>query len=340
MRLLALDFVAVSFDTANDDPASVCAVGLVRIRNGVMIDRYASFITYPRSLGGFDAYHTELHKIAPKDLIGAPTWRDVLPRIVDFIGDDYVVAHNAEFDSSVITAACAVAGSKIPNVSFLCSRVLAKKAISLPKYRLADVAEALHLGDFGTHDTEANALVSALICTHLAEREELATLNHLMGQYGVREVKLGLGRGFAAELPPVDHDEVLEEPLPPVPARRRREAFVAAEVEAEAVKEVVQPVAVESAAETADVSAAPLVVSGQRISFVGGFDPEERALAKQLIPALGGKYLKNVRPDTTLLVMGVHHNPNLEGFVTARTFNDQGSNIRFVNKDEFMAALR
>lgn len=335
---MGLDFTALSFETANKNLGSACAVGMVRIRDGVMVDRFSSFINYPRSLGGFDAYATELHGITPKDLIGAPLWSDVLPRIVEFIGNDYVVAHNSEFDFSVLAKASEEAGVTLPDMSHFCTLKLAKRALPrLKRHKLSDISEALDLGDFTTHDTEANALVAGMICIRLADREELSSLSHIMSKYGVREGQIGLGQGYYVPAEPAV--EAVEAPVAPAPVAKVSkpvEAPVAA-VEPEPTKapEVKPVVKTEEPAATPTLSS----VKGQRISFVGGFELAERASAKEAIAAQGGKYLKNVRPDTTLLVIGTHHNPNLEGIVVAKAFNDSGSKIAFMSKDEFLPML-
>lgn len=330
--------MAISFETANGHPGSACAVGLVRLRNGVMVDQYSSFINYPRSLGGFEALNTELHGITPKDLIGAPLWQDVLPQIINFIADDYVVAYNASYDMDVLTEACEEAGIPLPNISYFCSRQLAKAAVpGLDKYRITDLVEELSLGNFTTHDTEANALVSGLICVRLAEREEMDALAHIMGQYGIRDGKLGLGRGYYSEQTVLDVAPDADEE-PPAASVEAVETVVAPAP----VRKIVEP---EKAAQPASVAVVdgsgslPLTVKGERISFVGGFDLADRTAAKEKIAEQGGKYLKNVRADTTILVIGVHINPDLEGIVAARSFNAQGSKIKMMSKDEFFGVL-
>jgi DNA polymerase-3 subunit epsilon len=251
---------------------------------------------------------------------------------VDFIGNDYVVAHNSEFDFSVLAKASEEAGVTLPDMSHFCTLRLAKRALPrLKRHRLGDIAEALDIGNFSAHDTEANALVAAMICTRLADREELSSLSHIMSKYGVREGQIGLGQGYYIPAEPaVAAVEAPVAPAPVVKVSKPVEAPVAVVVPEPVTAPVVKPV-VEAPA-TAP-TAALSTVKGQRISFVGGFELEERAAAKEAIAAQGGKYLKNVRPDTTLLVIGTHHNPNLEGIVVAKAFNDQGSKIAFMNKD-------
>ena len=322
---MGLDFVAISFETANDDLASACAVGIVRFRNGVMVDRHSSFINFPRSLGGFDPAKTELHNITPKDLIGAPTWAEVQAKIVSFIGSDYVVAHNTDYHMSVITNAADEAGIPVPDLSHFCTRTLAQRAIpGLTRYRLADISKSLGLGKFEQYDTEAHALLAGKTCVDIAVGDEIDSLVSLMVHNGIREGVMGRGREHVVD----GYVEVEEQPVvvPPAPV-------VAID------KPVAAPAKTETQIAVQPASEKSLELKGQRISFVGGFEAAERETAKKIIAASGGKYLKNVRPDTTMLVIGTHHNPNLEGIVVAKAFNDSGSKIVFWNKEEFLAAL-
>ena len=44
---MPLNFTAIDFETANQHPASPCAVGLVRVRNGVIDDSFVALFTPP-----------------------------------------------------------------------------------------------------------------------------------------------------------------------------------------------------------------------------------------------------------------------------------------------------
>lgn len=48
----------------------------------------------------------EIHGITPEMVADAPTIADVMPKILDFIGDYPIVAHNAIFDYSFVNQAC------------------------------------------------------------------------------------------------------------------------------------------------------------------------------------------------------------------------------------------
>jgi NAD-dependent DNA ligase len=182
-----------------------------------------------------------------------------------------------------------------------------------------------------------------MICVELAEREELETLTHVMAQHAVREGKMSMGRGFTTDekiaVDVVEPESVHEPEVVTVAAK----AAVVEElpvVTVEEPKKAVQRVPEKAPIVTTESGESPLLTAkGERISFVGGFDLADRTAAKERIAEQGGKYLKNVRADTTILVIGVHINPDLEGIVVAKAFNARGSKIRMMSKDEFFGVL-
>ena len=95
---MSLDFTAIDFETANNSPASPCAVGLVRVRNGVITETLALLIRPPYPNDWFSEFNINVHGIHPSDVIDAPAWVEALPLMLDFIGSDVLIAHNAPFD--------------------------------------------------------------------------------------------------------------------------------------------------------------------------------------------------------------------------------------------------
>lgn len=174
-----LDFTALDFETANSYRGSPCAVGLVRVRDGKPVDERRWLITPPERVGHFDDFNTMLHGIDAETVQDAPRWDQVLPAIVDYIGNDVVVSHNAGFDIGVIRYACAVDNIEWPEMRFLCSMVLARRALSLPSYRLPFVTESLGCKMGEHHDPLADAHGVVSVVRALAAGAEASTLADL-----------------------------------------------------------------------------------------------------------------------------------------------------------------
>lgn len=174
-----LNFTAMDFETANSYRGSPCAVGLVRVRDGKPVDERRWLIRPPEPVDYFDGFNTMLHGIDSAMVNDAPRWRQVLPAILDYIGDDVVVAHNAGFDIGVIRYACAVDNIAWPEMRFLCTMVMARRALSLPSYRLPYVVESLgaQMGDH--HDPLADAQAVVAVVRALSDRAGVSALADL-----------------------------------------------------------------------------------------------------------------------------------------------------------------
>lgn len=196
-----LDYTAIDFETANAYRGSPCAVGLVRVRAGQPVGEARWLIRPPVEVDYFDPYNVMIHGITAEMVADQPRWADVLPAIIDFIADDVVVAHNAGFDTGVIRYACNANGIGWPELRFLCTMVLARRALQLPSYRLPFVIDALggHLGD-AHHDPLADALAAAEIVQRLAANHQADTLDDLARCIDVRigHMASGVYRGSVA----------------------------------------------------------------------------------------------------------------------------------------------
>lgn len=181
-----LDFTAIDFETANSYRGSPCSVGLVKVRNGVPVETEHWLIRPPADADWFDSRNVRLHGITPAMVEDAPRWKQVLPMITDFIGDDVVVAHNAAFDTGVIRYACAIDDIEWPDVRFLCTMVLARRILALPSYRLPYVVESLGSAITDHHDALSDASAVVNVVRGLADVQGAADLQSLAASTGVR----------------------------------------------------------------------------------------------------------------------------------------------------------
>ena len=125
---MTLDFTAIDFETANSYRGSPCSVGLVKVRDGQIVDESFTLIHPPARFDHFDGFNTWLHHINADMVAGAPSWQKVADWIVRYTESDTLVCHNAGFDIGVIRYACIADGIPWPSVDFLCTLVLARRA--------------------------------------------------------------------------------------------------------------------------------------------------------------------------------------------------------------------
>ena len=175
-----LSFCAIDFETSSADRSSVCAVGVAKVRRGVIVDRFTSLVLPPTGLDSFHPRNVGIHGILPRDVADAPGWDTVFSKMMDFIRDDNLVAHNAAFDRSVMQAACTALDLDHPENAWHDSWALAKRILTLGSYSLPFVSAALGLDDFRHHHAGADAEQAALITVRLAERVGATDVDELV----------------------------------------------------------------------------------------------------------------------------------------------------------------
>jgi DNA polymerase-3 subunit epsilon len=190
----SLDFTAIDFETANRFIGSPCAVGLVRVRGGVVVEERSALMRPPRTRAGFDPGNTRIHGITERAVAGHPVFDELWPRIEDWIlaedPDELVVAHNAAFDMGVIRAACAETGTVHAPLAYACSLVLARRGYDLPSYALPRAAEAAGVPLRRHHDALEDARACAGIVVDLVRRAGTATVHELLGGSGLAVKRL------------------------------------------------------------------------------------------------------------------------------------------------------
>lgn len=92
-------FIAVDFETATYDRMA-CQVGIVVVRNGVVMERISKYIQPPNNY--FDYGTICKHHITPEITADAPTFDKVWEEVGFYFIGSPIFAHSAEFDEDVL----------------------------------------------------------------------------------------------------------------------------------------------------------------------------------------------------------------------------------------------
>ena len=96
------DFTAIDFETMTAECTSACAIGIVRVENCVITQKFYSLIKpIPDERKSNNVF---VHGITPEMVENAPTFKELWPMIKGYIEDQIIVAHNAKFDMYVLNA--------------------------------------------------------------------------------------------------------------------------------------------------------------------------------------------------------------------------------------------
>ena len=94
------NFTAIDFETATGSRDSACAVGIVTVENGKIVDEYHTLIKPPYN--DYSWRNIEVHGITSKDTEKEKTFDKLYPKIKELLQNKTIVAHNESFDRSVL----------------------------------------------------------------------------------------------------------------------------------------------------------------------------------------------------------------------------------------------
>lgn len=158
------NFAAIDIQTANHAESSICAIGVVVVRNGRITNRiYRKVRPMPNFYAG---WAVALHGINYEETIDEPDFVEVWRQIHRKFQGLPFVAHNVDFAEKCIKAAFKVYAMNYPKYSFFCTLRSARLLYpDLESYELKDIA-AINGYTLENHE---NALANAEAVTAIAK---------------------------------------------------------------------------------------------------------------------------------------------------------------------------
>lgn len=157
-----MTIIAIDFETANEQRASACSVGLAWIE-GDKVARVEERLIRPKEMR-FSGFNIGIHGIHPEDVEDAPEFPDVMEEFAADFAGAVMIAHNAAFDMSVWRASADMYGLCYPAFDYLCTVKMARRVWpDLPSYKLNELGRHLCIS-FNHH----NAADDARVCGEVA----------------------------------------------------------------------------------------------------------------------------------------------------------------------------
>lgn len=127
LRYVILDLETTGLSPKND---RIIEFGAVAIEDGRVMEEFHSLV----DAGVKIPYEARrIHGITNKMLKGQPKIEEVVPHFHKFIANSIVVAHNADFDLSFLKYEFSRQSLRIPNVRYLCTLYIFRRAC--PKFK-------------------------------------------------------------------------------------------------------------------------------------------------------------------------------------------------------------
>jgi DNA polymerase-3 subunit epsilon len=187
------DWVAIDFETATRARDSACAVGIAVVRGGAIVHRDAWLIRPPGN--EYEYWNIRVHGITPDRTQDAPGFAVLWPHVRPWLDGAHVLAHNASFDMGVLRALLASGDLEAPDMHYVCTVLLARRAFPLlPRHRLDTVCD--HCGiELAHHDAASDAAACATVALRCREEIGTPTLHEAVRAAGLRPTRFLGPRG-------------------------------------------------------------------------------------------------------------------------------------------------
>lgn len=178
-----MNFVAIDFETANEKRNSPCSIGIVVVKNSVIIEKIYHLIK-PKEMR-FMPINIGIHGIRPSMVRDELEFDKVWEKIKHYFNDNLVIAHNASFDISVLRNTLELYDIEMPSFQYICTMKLSRNFYcNLENARLNTVNNFLGF-EFNHHDALADAIACGNILFNISEELKTNDINEISRLIGV-----------------------------------------------------------------------------------------------------------------------------------------------------------
>lgn len=159
--LSELTFCVIDLETTggNHDMDKIIEIGMVRVSNLEIVGEKNHLIDPEMNIPDFIQ---KLTSIKQRDVIGKPKIEEVLEDIIEFIGDDIIVAHNTSFDVPFLNSVLRRLGKEELQNKVICTNVMTKHMIpEITNSNLNYMSQLFNIGHANAHRAHDDAIATA-----------------------------------------------------------------------------------------------------------------------------------------------------------------------------------
>lgn len=198
-------FVVLDCETTGLNPKSdaITELAAIKICGGETVGSFHSLINPLRPL---PARISMLTGITQDQLKDCPTFEELAPTFLEFLGDSIVVGHNVKFDINFLNSGLERANFPILSNAFLDTLSMAKKIIprEVPNFKLSTLAQYCRSESSPTHRAYADVEATIEVFHYLIERSSsigIAGLNDLFTIPGLQKRERFLKKDLSIDAP-------------------------------------------------------------------------------------------------------------------------------------------
>lgn len=309
-----MDFITIDFEIANDNLSSACSMGLAFVKNNQIIDKKHYYIKPPRML--FNEKMVNVHGITANNVKNAPKFDQIWEDINKFFdGSNIFVAHNAQFDMSVLYSCLNEYKLVAPNFYYMDSISISTKAVNGHRVgnSLMDRCEYFGIPLENHHNALSDAIATAELVIRSINTKKRKNLYSFCKTYSSIPIK------------------AFSELKPNTSFSKRKARF--------------KKINISEIAATVDTIDTNHIFFGKNFVFTGELQTLERKEAMQKVVDLGGILKSGVSSKTDYLVVGIQDKTLVgdDGLSTkeekAYELIEKGYDIKIIKEDEFLKLL-
>ncbi len=163
MELAKLKFACLDTETTGLSPAGggkICEIAVSVSCNGQPVEEFSTLVNPGIPIA---PEVIAIHGITNEMVKDAPTFEQILPRLIDVLDGCVLVAHNADFDLSFLRAEFEACGVHFPPYPVVDTLKLARKSGKFERNRLGLIAQELGISCEGWHRAMADTKMAEQI---------------------------------------------------------------------------------------------------------------------------------------------------------------------------------
>lgn len=303
-----MDFITIDFETATSHRHSPCEVGLTFVKNNQIVET-KSWLIKPIN-NKYNEYNIFIHGITPDDTANKPEFNEIWLELKPLIENQFIIAHNAAFDMSVLRKTLELYEIPFPTIDYSCSYIFSKKIWKgLPSYDLETLCRLNNI--------------------HL--------IHHKAGADSKAAAELSLK---AFELTGVTSKNDFTEKLKTTIGHLYEGGYKPAETKNERITRNLNDITGDPTKINTDS-----IFFGHTVVFTGTLSSMARAEAQQIIADIGGINKSGVTKETDFLVVGqqdyrvVGDDGMSNKQEKAVKLIEKGSSLEIISEDDFLRSI-
>lgn len=169
--LFSTPFVVIDCETTGVSPDydAITEIAAIAICSGEQIGSFHSLINPERKLSD---HIIRLTSITNEELVGAPTIAQIIPSLLEFIGDKIIIGHNVKFDIGFINSALRRHSYQTLANNHIDTLTISRKLLmnEVRNFKLSTLAQHIKTENQPTHRAYADVLATIDLFHHLIER--------------------------------------------------------------------------------------------------------------------------------------------------------------------------